>query len=192
MAGNGLPMATPTVIRHDGLQARLGLTQHRHGSQEAFDETHSGLDHVTFTVADHEELETWVARLADAAVVHSPIAAANSVPAASNPGHTRPTRSISRPRRRTRGRDRRHIGRSVSNYFRQGTYPCAGFVPRPQWTSYPAFSARSSKRLVMRASAWASLAVETASGKTQADAHTCRNGDAFRESPMRFVMTYGW
>jgi catechol 2,3-dioxygenase-like lactoylglutathione lyase family enzyme len=39
-------------LRHDGLQARLGLTQHRHGSQDAFDETRAGLDHLAFTVAD--------------------------------------------------------------------------------------------------------------------------------------------
>jgi glyoxylase I family protein len=69
-------------LRHDGSQARLGLTQHRHGSQEEFDGTRAGLDHLAFTVADHEELETWAARLADSAVVHSPITAANSVPGA--------------------------------------------------------------------------------------------------------------
>src|ERR1035441_3052014 len=32
-------------LGHDGLQARLGLTQHRHGSQHPFDETRAGLDH---------------------------------------------------------------------------------------------------------------------------------------------------
>ena len=69
-------------LRHDGLQARLGLTQHRRGSQDAFDETHAGLDHLAFTVADRQELDAWAARLADAAVVHSPITAANSVPGA--------------------------------------------------------------------------------------------------------------
>ena len=69
-------------LRHDGLQARLGLTQHRHGSQDAFDETRAGLDHLAFAVADRAELEGWAARLANAAVVHSPITAANSVPGA--------------------------------------------------------------------------------------------------------------
>ena len=44
-------------LRHDGLHARLGLTQHRHGSQDAFDETRAGLDHLAFTVADRGELE---------------------------------------------------------------------------------------------------------------------------------------
>lgn len=65
-----------------GLQARLGLTQHRHGSQDAFDETRAGLDHLAFTVAGRAELDAWAARLADAAVVHSPVTPANSIPGA--------------------------------------------------------------------------------------------------------------
>jgi glyoxylase I family protein len=69
-------------LRHDGLQARLGLTQHRHESQDASDETRVGLGHLAGTVADREEPSAWAARLADAAVVHSPITAANSVPGA--------------------------------------------------------------------------------------------------------------
>jgi glyoxylase I family protein len=66
-------------LRHSGLQARLGLTQHRDGPQDAFDETRVGLDHVAFTVADRAELDAWVAR---PAVVHSPVAPANSIPGA--------------------------------------------------------------------------------------------------------------
>jgi glyoxylase I family protein len=58
-------------FRHDGLQARLGLTQHSHVSRDAFDETRAGLDHLAFTVADREELDAWATRLADAAAVHS-------------------------------------------------------------------------------------------------------------------------
>jgi glyoxylase I family protein len=69
-------------LRHDGLQTRLGLTQHRRGSQAAFDETRVGLDHLAFAVNGRAELDAWAARLADAAVVHSPITAANSVPGA--------------------------------------------------------------------------------------------------------------
>jgi catechol-2,3-dioxygenase len=37
----------------------------------------AGLDHLAFTVADREELDAWAARLADAAVVDSPVTAAN-------------------------------------------------------------------------------------------------------------------
>jgi glyoxylase I family protein len=69
-------------LRHDGLQARLGLTQHRHGSQHEFDKTRAGLDHLAFTVADREELDVWAVRVADAAVACSPATAANSVPGA--------------------------------------------------------------------------------------------------------------
>ncbi len=69
-------------LRHDGRQARLGLTQHRGRSQDAFDETRPGLDHLAFTVADRGELQAWAARLAAAGVAHSPVAAANSVPGA--------------------------------------------------------------------------------------------------------------
>jgi glyoxylase I family protein len=69
-------------LRHDGLQVRLGLTQHRHGSQEPFDETRAGLDHLAFSVADREELAAWAQRLSDAGVTHSAIAGANSIPGA--------------------------------------------------------------------------------------------------------------
>jgi glyoxylase I family protein len=69
-------------LRHDGLRARLGLTQHREGGREVFDETHVGLDHLAFAVADGAELDAWAARLADAGVVHSPVAPANSIPGA--------------------------------------------------------------------------------------------------------------
>jgi glyoxylase I family protein len=66
---------------HDNLQARLGLTQHR-GGQEVFDETRVGLDHLVFAVADRAELDAWSTRLVAAAVVHSPVAPANSIPGA--------------------------------------------------------------------------------------------------------------
>jgi catechol 2,3-dioxygenase-like lactoylglutathione lyase family enzyme len=38
--------------------------------------------HVAFEVPDREELDAWASRLAAAAVVHSPIAPANSIPGA--------------------------------------------------------------------------------------------------------------
>ena len=69
-------------LRHDGLQGRLGLTQHQHGSQQPFDETRPGLDHLAFAVSDRQELDTWVTRLGKAKVAHSPVAAANSIPGA--------------------------------------------------------------------------------------------------------------
>jgi glyoxylase I family protein len=69
-------------LRHEGLRVRLGLTQHRQGSADPFDETRTGLDHMAFSVAGPEELQAWAQRLADAAVTHSSIAGANSIPGA--------------------------------------------------------------------------------------------------------------
>ena len=66
-------------LRHGGLRARVGLTQHRDGGQEVFDETRVGLDHLAFAVADRSSLDVWASRLAAAGVVHSPIAPANSI-----------------------------------------------------------------------------------------------------------------
>jgi glyoxylase I family protein len=69
-------------LRHDGLQARLGLTQHTAGSHDDFDETRVGLDHIAFAVRDRAQLDVWADRLAAAGVVHSPVAPANSIPGA--------------------------------------------------------------------------------------------------------------
>ncbi|MEP7179603.1 MAG: VOC family protein [Pseudonocardiales bacterium] len=69
-------------LRHDGLRARLGLVEHRDGSQDVFDETRVGLDHLAFALADRAELEAWATRLAAAGVLHSPVAPAHSVPGA--------------------------------------------------------------------------------------------------------------
>jgi len=69
-------------LRHDGLAARLGLTEHRDGGREPFDETRPGLDHLAFEVDGRDQLDAWARRLADAAVVHAPVAPANSVPGA--------------------------------------------------------------------------------------------------------------
>lgn len=66
-------------LRHAGLQARLGLTEHRDGGQDVFDETRVGLDHLAFQVADRAELDDWASRLAMAGVVHTPVAPANSI-----------------------------------------------------------------------------------------------------------------
>lgn len=69
-------------LRHDGLRARVGLTQHRDGPKDAFDETRVGLDHLAFGVSTRAELEVWARRLSEAGVSHSPVAAANSIPGA--------------------------------------------------------------------------------------------------------------
>jgi glyoxylase I family protein len=69
-------------LQHDSLPVRLGLTQHRPGTPDPFDETRAGLDHLAFAVSRRADLEAWAARLAAAGVTCSPVAAANSVPGA--------------------------------------------------------------------------------------------------------------
>jgi glyoxylase I family protein len=66
-------------LRHDGLRARIGLTQHRSGSAEVFDETRPGLDHLAFSVASRDELDRWAERFSDAGVQYSTPAPANSI-----------------------------------------------------------------------------------------------------------------
>jgi glyoxylase I family protein len=69
-------------LRHDGLRVRLGLTQHRDGLRESFDETRTGLDHLAFATSSREELDDWARRFSDAGVACSPVAPANSIPGA--------------------------------------------------------------------------------------------------------------
>jgi glyoxylase I family protein len=69
-------------LRHDGLRTRLGLTQHRHGPADAFDETRVGIDHLALAVSSREELDGWAQRFSDAGVSFSPVATANSIPGA--------------------------------------------------------------------------------------------------------------
>ncbi|EFC81307.1 Glyoxalase/bleomycin resistance protein/dioxygenase [Parafrankia sp. EUN1f] len=79
-APNGL--RRKVFLRHRSLHVRLGLTQHRDGDGSSFDETRVGLDHLAFAVADRDELDTWARRLTDSGVIHSAVAAANSIPGA--------------------------------------------------------------------------------------------------------------
>jgi glyoxylase I family protein len=69
-------------LRHDGLRARIGLTQHQYGAKDAFDETRTGLDHLAFAVSSRQELDDWSQRFAEAGVLFSPVAPANSIPGA--------------------------------------------------------------------------------------------------------------
>jgi len=69
-------------LKHAGLPIRLGLAEHRSGDRADFDETRVGLDHLAFRVGDRSTLEAWARSFAQAGVVHSPIAAANSIPGA--------------------------------------------------------------------------------------------------------------
>jgi catechol 2,3-dioxygenase-like lactoylglutathione lyase family enzyme len=68
------PHSDSVLLRDPGSPMLLSLRQH-HGSGTArFDETRTGLDHVSFGVADREGLEEWQRRLTEHHVEHSPIA----------------------------------------------------------------------------------------------------------------------
>jgi len=69
-------------LRHEGLSIRLGLVEHRAGSNTRFDETSPGLDHLSFAVDGRARLEAWCERLAAQGVEHSAIADARSIPGA--------------------------------------------------------------------------------------------------------------
>jgi glyoxylase I family protein len=69
-------------LRHPGFDIRLGLTQHRSGPSDAFDETRVGLDHLAFRTGSEPELYEWQKRLERLGVPHTPIAPANSIPGA--------------------------------------------------------------------------------------------------------------
>jgi catechol 2,3-dioxygenase-like lactoylglutathione lyase family enzyme len=61
------------LLAHPGSGLMLALSQHANGSGDAFDETRTGLDHVSFAVADRDELVAWEERLRAAGVSFSPI-----------------------------------------------------------------------------------------------------------------------
>jgi glyoxylase I family protein len=69
-------------LRHPNIDVRVGLTEHRGGSSDTFDETRVGLDHLAFRAGSAAELAEWQARLAELEVPHTPVAAANSIPGA--------------------------------------------------------------------------------------------------------------
>jgi glyoxylase I family protein len=51
----------------------LGLHVHDANQGERFEETRTGMDHVSFAVTSRAELENWEKTLADKGVVYSPI-----------------------------------------------------------------------------------------------------------------------
>jgi glyoxylase I family protein len=69
-------------LRHPDLPARIGLTQHRTGRTDMFDETRTGLDHLSFAVTSRADLDTWITRLQAAQAQHSQITPASSIPGA--------------------------------------------------------------------------------------------------------------
>ncbi len=64
-----------SVILLDRTSGLLVSLRRHHGAGTArFDETRTGLDHVSFGVTDRAELESWEERLDELGVEHSPIA----------------------------------------------------------------------------------------------------------------------
>ena len=51
----------------------LGLTRHKGGPTEPFDEKNIGMDHLSFGVEDRAALDAWAARLDELGIEHSPI-----------------------------------------------------------------------------------------------------------------------
>ena len=51
----------------------IGLHTHPANSNEAFAETRTGLDHISFLVSDRSELDAWETRLTELGVEHSPV-----------------------------------------------------------------------------------------------------------------------
>jgi glyoxylase I family protein len=49
----------------------IGLHTNRDNGGETFDESRTGLDHISFEVADHAALEAWVAKLDELGVEHT-------------------------------------------------------------------------------------------------------------------------
>jgi glyoxylase I family protein len=69
-------------LRHQGLPIGVGLVSHRDGPRARFDETTTGLDHLSFAVPDRAALERWCLRFEELGVEHTRITNANSIPGA--------------------------------------------------------------------------------------------------------------
>jgi len=61
------------VLRDPDSQMVISLRKHHGAGTARFDESRTGLDHVSFGVADRATLERWERRLQEFAVEHSPI-----------------------------------------------------------------------------------------------------------------------
>lgn len=61
------------VLRDPGSEMVISLRHHFGAGSARFDETRTGLEHVSFGVPDRASLDVWQQRLADLAVEHGPI-----------------------------------------------------------------------------------------------------------------------
>lgn len=62
------------ILRHPGTGLRIGLVAHRTSPPHPFDETRTGLDHCSFSVASRGELEAMQQRLEELGAPQSPLA----------------------------------------------------------------------------------------------------------------------
>jgi glyoxylase I family protein len=67
--GNGLAI----VLGKPDWSMCVGLHTHDANAADPFQETRTGLDHVSFRVADRAELDNWAARFGELGVSQSPI-----------------------------------------------------------------------------------------------------------------------
>src|SRR5262249_8035393 len=61
------------VIGKPDFSMCVGLHTHSANERERFSETRTGLDHLSFLVAERAELDAWEARLIELGVEHSPV-----------------------------------------------------------------------------------------------------------------------
>lgn len=62
------------ILRHADNGLFIGLHEHDVNAGSRFDETGTGLDHVSFSVPDRAALEEWLQTLRERGIEHSPIA----------------------------------------------------------------------------------------------------------------------
>ena len=62
------------VMLHPTSKVAICVGSHVANDGSPFDESRTGLDHLSLRVADREELEAWAARLDELGIEHSPIA----------------------------------------------------------------------------------------------------------------------
>jgi catechol 2,3-dioxygenase-like lactoylglutathione lyase family enzyme len=67
------PGGRAVVLMHPSGQLFVGLHAHERNCGERFDETRTGLDHVSFGVPNRADLEAWEVRLRELGVEYSPI-----------------------------------------------------------------------------------------------------------------------
>lgn len=61
------------LLRHPASALVLAVHEPLHSSNDLFDPSHIGLDHVSLAVADRTWLDLWLRRLTELGVAHSPI-----------------------------------------------------------------------------------------------------------------------